>query len=541
MKKTVVVIDDKPIIRRAIVQTIKWEELDCEVVGQAEDGIEGLALLEEKRPDIVITDIKMPGHTGLELAQWMREHVPHAKTILITGYQEFEYAKQAIKLGAFDFIVKPIHNQELSRIVRAAADKVEEEQSVLRQSALLNDEVSRLVKRHSHSLPALRGQWLERRINGTEEALEARDAQQAMNELGIEYSRFVLLAFRPLAGNGPRFEKPANREALAELAAECCRKEGMGTITLYQGGDLIVMCQFDRVPIAREVRRKLNTAAVEWLSMAKKTAGAEFRASFGSVYRLSQELEQAYREVSALLDSGFFRSEEMILSAESEQAARTQVKFSVMQDIERFEKSIEQIPMEQLVEETKRIVGQIGIYAEGNITVARGLLAEICLSAARYYFHATGDELGLGKSIDQLLEEVYRLDSLKEASDYMTELVTRIRVKLEGGEKEYSLIVKSIMEHIHEHFAEAVTLTSVSTHFGISSGYLSRLLRTETGENFVDILSRARIKAAKRLLKDPKYKVNEVGEMVGYKEYAYFYQVFKRIEGSSPKEFKNKK
>ncbi len=104
----------------------------------------------------------------------------------------------------------------------------------------------------------------------------------------------------------------------------------------------------------------------------------------------------------------------------------------------------------------------------------------------------------------------------------------------------YSLVVKKVIDHINSHIADNINLTSTADHFGLSPSYLSRLLRTETGINFVDLVSKARIEAAKRLLMDPKNKVNEVGEMVGYKEYAYFYQVFKRIEGQSPKEYKNR-
>jgi YesN/AraC family two-component response regulator len=96
------------------------------------------------------------------------------------------------------------------------------------------------------------------------------------------------------------------------------------------------------------------------------------------------------------------------------------------------------------------------------------------------------------------------------------------------------------MDYINSHFADNISLTSLAEHFGLSPSYLSRLLRMETGINFVDLVAKARIEAAKRLLRDPRHKVNEVGEMVGYKEYAYFYQVFKKVEGVSPKEYKNK-
>ncbi|MBW7459870.1 response regulator, partial [Paenibacillus sepulcri] len=87
MKKRVVVIDDKPLIRQAIVQTIDWNKLNCTVVGQAEDGIEGKQVILVNKPDILITDIKMPGLSGLDLAELMQSSFPLSKTILITGYQ----------------------------------------------------------------------------------------------------------------------------------------------------------------------------------------------------------------------------------------------------------------------------------------------------------------------------------------------------------------------------------------------------------------------------------------------------------------------
>ncbi|WP_420872028.1 helix-turn-helix domain-containing protein [Cohnella rhizosphaerae] len=129
---------------------------------------------------------------------------------------------------------------------------------------------------------------------------------------------------------------------------------------------------------------------------------------------------------------------------------------------------------------------------------------------------------------------------MKEASEYVAALIRTVKDKLDGGDKDYSLVVKKSIDYINAHFAETISLTSLADHFGLSSGYLSRLLRAETGINFVDLVVKARIEAAKRLLRDPRLKVNEVGEMVGYKEYAYFYQVFKKVEGVSPKEYKNR-
>lgn len=539
MKKTVVVIDDKPIIRRAIVQTTNWEELGCEVVAQAEDGLEGMQMIEEHRPDILITDIKMPGKSGLELAEWMQKEYPHTKTILITGYQEFEYAKQAVKLGAFDFIVKPINNQEFNRVVQAAVNKLNEEEEQKRQSIHLSDEVSRLSQMHQDTLPSLRSKWLEDRLNGLKESVAKSEGQQTLR---IEFSRFVVTAFRPISpSDDVRAVWTEKRDEFVRHATDLYRKQDIETIPVFWNRMLVLFCMFNRVPNEREANRKLRTAAAQWIAYVQQTIGASARAAISGLYRMPAELEAAGAEVLGLHESGFFRSDEPILTTENEREVRARIKLSVMQDIERFEQSLAETSLEQLQQEADQLFEQINLYASGNTTVAKGLISKVCLSAVHHYYQSTGNEAGLGKSVNQILEEVNQLGSLKEAHKYVAELLAATYTKLESDEKEYSAIIKSILDYIHTHYAEPISLAYVSEKFGISSGYLSRLIRSETGENFVDILAKVRIQAAKRLLRDPKYKVNEVGELVGYKEYAYFYQVFKRQAGCSPKEFKNKR
>jgi two-component system response regulator YesN len=127
MNMKVVIIDDNPFVREAIAKTMNWDELGCVVVGTAADGLEGKQIVMNEKPDIIITDIKMPGLNGLELTEIIKSKLPYAKIIAITGYQDFEYAQKAIKLGMFDFILKPIKNEELSQVVKSAADTIKKE------------------------------------------------------------------------------------------------------------------------------------------------------------------------------------------------------------------------------------------------------------------------------------------------------------------------------------------------------------------------------------------------------------------------------
>ncbi|RED76878.1 response regulator transcription factor [Cohnella phaseoli] len=539
MKKKVIVIDDKPIIVRSIVQTLDWDRLGCEVVGHAEDGIEGERLIQNVRPDILITDIRMPGHDGLYLSEFMRTYLPQSKTIIITGYQEFEYAQRAIRLGAFDFIVKPIRNDELYKIVEAAVREIDAVRSEKLAVEQLGREYNDLEQRHNSSLPALRSQWMTALIRGT--AMDEEGFLAKQKELGIHYSRFALIALKPLQ-SGVQERDPANvayRERIVDTVLSASVKYELQVIPAYWNDIVLFVCLFSRIPTTREARMKLKSLASDWLERIQRLNGVRSHIAVGMLRKSLKELEEAYSEVRGLIDSGFFLDDDHILLRDSGSESRATGKFSIMQDLEQFNRVLEQSTAEEVIRYLERFVDQIRVYSEGNILVVKGLLSEVCIATARYYFRLTGDEFGLGKSIDQVLDDVFRLNSLKEASDYLADWVGVVKRKVVVGDKEYSLMVRKVIDYINTHFSETINLTSVAEHFGISHSYLSRLLRTETGINFVDLVSKARIEAAKRLLRDPKYKVNEVGELVGYKEYAYFYQVFKRIEGRSPKEYKN--
>lgn len=126
----VVIIEDNPITVRSLVETIKWETLGCEVAGTALDGEAGCQLILSTRPDIILTDIRMPKCDGLEMIETVRQSVPDCKVIIITGYDQFQYASRAIKLAIFDYLLKPIDSEELINCVRRAVDATLSRQAI---------------------------------------------------------------------------------------------------------------------------------------------------------------------------------------------------------------------------------------------------------------------------------------------------------------------------------------------------------------------------------------------------------------------------
>ncbi|MBM7565280.1 response regulator [Paenibacillus sacheonensis] len=544
MKKSVVVIDDKPLILRSIVQTVDWNSLGCTVVGQAEDGIEGKRIIHDKQPDILITDIKMPGMSGLDLAEYMHLAFPQSKTILITGYQDFEYAKRAVKLGVYDIIVKPVRNDELQRIIGLAVHELDSARQELSQRAERDEAFNQLEERHQNSLPSLRSQFVSELIGGS--VPHDDKLAETTASLGLAWNRCTVLIVRskrPLAavqGADSLSISPMLHGAMTEMAQLAAARREFEIIDSYRHDDLVLACLFPKPLTPRELKMKLQSFCHDFIELVRQRHGLTICIAVSPVYRQLQDLRQAYEGASALMDTSFFHTEGQVLFPEMVEPSGEGGKFSIIRDLEQFNRMLEQVSSDEMIGHLEQIIAHIRAYSEGNIRVAKGLISDVCLAAARYYYRATGDEFGFDRSINEVLEDIYRLRDMREASDYLAAFIKTVKTKLSGDDKEYSLVVKESVDYINGRFAENISLTAVAEHFGLSPSYLSRLLRAETGINFVDLVAKARIEAAKRLLRDPRLKVNEVGEMVGYKEYAYFYQVFKKTEGISPKEFKNR-
>lgn len=149
----VLIVDDEPIIRKGLVNVIEWNKLDCQVCGEACDGIRGIEMIKEKIPDIIMVDINMPGIDGLTMIKETKDLIPHSKIIILTGYRDFEYIQQAIKLGAFDYILKPSKIDEIMNILKKAVAQ-------LNNTKKNNEEALKLKESFEKAIPVLKEKFL---------------------------------------------------------------------------------------------------------------------------------------------------------------------------------------------------------------------------------------------------------------------------------------------------------------------------------------------------------------------------------------------
>lgn len=156
----VVLVDDEEEIRLGISRKIDWENLGFSLAGQAQNGVEALEVCEQVKPDVVISDIKMPFMDGLELGRRLRQTLPAAKLVILTGFDDFEFARQAVSINVFEYLLKPVDAQELSLILSRLHQEIDKSRAELKN-------VERLRRQYEETLPVLRGMFYTRLLDGS--------------------------------------------------------------------------------------------------------------------------------------------------------------------------------------------------------------------------------------------------------------------------------------------------------------------------------------------------------------------------------------
>lgn len=517
MKMKVVVIDDKPLIRRAIVETMDWQALGCEVVASAEDGLSGKMIIEKHRPDIVITDIRMPGMDGLELAEHAGTILKHFKVIVITGYEDFNFAKTCIRLGVTEYILKPLDHDELFAAVQRVALQLEQE----RKERSERERMLPTVKRQ------LISDILIGRIPPDETAGLANMDQMRANRYGVVVIRDSIVPAGDMNTAIPTGRMMPNR--LFQAVEKELINESAEFYDIHLVNDLVIILLFHEAS-DRDVKYNMSKWGSRFKAALTQEEHHRFMIEWGAPIKKLAHLRERYLELSRKLAMRFFHSSDDVVTDE--------VKMSIFFDLEEFDTALDIQPADQLKKMARELLSRITAYAAGNIVVAKVLISELCLIIVKQYYKYSKSDLLLGKTADDLLDHVNRLPDMKVVGDFILAMISELKERQESKKTTYSNMVNNILHYIEENYNHDLSLNIVAERFHISAGHISRLLRKETQSSFVDIVSKTRIAAAKKLMRDPTRRIQEISEMTGFKNYIYFYQVFKKYENISPQAFK---
>ena len=298
----VLIIDDEPIIREGLRITINWNTLHCTVIGEAENGIEAIEKIDMLMPDIVITDIMMPGHSGLELTKYIKDNHPQIKIIFLTGYNDFSFAQQAIKLGAFDFVLKPTNTDELEKVIAKARDEILKSNSVMIQH-------EKLLEVIDASLPILKDKFISDLLYGN--SVDTNEIEEKLLFFGIKIESFIIMCIE--IDNFLEFNKKSTeeekllqifsvKEKIEELMNRCKFKyiinynqNAFSVILLFSKNESEEILKTGIISIAEELRNKFENSYTFTISVG-----------ISHYYDKISNIKKAYTEAIKCLENRFY-------------------------------------------------------------------------------------------------------------------------------------------------------------------------------------------------------------------------------------------
>ena len=520
MKYRMILIDDEAVILRGLKQLVNWDQLNVEIIGEATDGIEGLELIRRFHPEIVISDIAMPNLDGIELLKTVHNEKLGSKVIFLSGYQEFSYAKEAVKYGAEDYLLKPIGAQELEQVVEQVLLKIKEEQSV------------HVLKKNDCEAEILFQNLLQE-----QDRLMPLQRMKDVFEVSDEYKGAVCAALRIGVRSTVAKEENKNliRFEIFEYIQDYLQKMGTGGIIKkdYNTCFILLFTENDRrkyriflQKLSEEIGKRYPALVLigvgEWAGCDTKLYYLYSTAKFAAeLYFFNEE---TYNDISKI-EKEYCHS---IDEYESEKEKITQML-------------VKQSDSEVLVEQIVKCVKLLGAIHFGNKEV---VINECILLAGSV--HKTLKECGFsdeneGNDQDRFLSQIRQKSSFRQLVQAFENYYDKVFLKIQLlGKKNDSFEIVKIKKYIGEHYRENLTLEEIADFIGMNPSYMSTYFKKETGENFKTYLTNQRMQEALRLLNSTTMKSYEIADAIGYKDVKQFREKFKETYGMSPQQYKKR-
>lgn len=511
---TVLTVDDERFFHAGLDKLINWEELQCIRIGEAYNGFEALELVTELRPDVIITDIRMPGMDGLQLIEKVKgiaDYLPD--WIILSGYDSFSYARKAMQYGVQNYLLKPVDETELIENLRRIIAK--------RSSALPETQYDRTERQLM--LSALIG----RMISPDPEPDMLNRAESLLGAMsGIRYIQVIF--HKP--GNGMKPETLLRNS----LESICGSERSQRVCVIGDGHFGIVHAEGAAPGSVIELVSRLHFLC------SRDQPGMELYISVGKMVENLAQLFDSYRSSQHAMNVNVMKNRQPFVLADDEPAAGDTLEYRSARTMMFFSDLVESIgngDREQL-EQNLEVVFDWVRRENPSQDSMRIWLNSLFIDISRIILELDG-------RLDDKMQGFYR-ESVSGEDFFIGDFFTEIRLFCnycleqisELKKINRSGIVKLVSEYIRTHYQEQLSLREIGEHFSVNPVYLGRLLKDSLGMPFKQYLAEIRVAEAKKLLSRTDLRVYEVAASVGYQDCDYFSRQFSRIIGQSPGSYK---
>ncbi len=530
-KYKAVIIDDEQKVIQLIKVLIDWERHGVEVIGEAHDGPSALTLVLEKRPDIVITDIRIPGFDGVELIRQLKERQIDSEFIIISGFKEFDYAHNAIKLGVNDYLLKPLNEVEINQVVEGMVQRL----NAVESNQLF---VEQMMKKDAIKTKELRENFSKAFFVDIEKysKMNVAELNQVYDFHFKEgFYQVIILKVDVDWQSDIEYLLPIIDEKIMKIFYSRIKEMTMEMIAYAEHGYYYCLMnykkenQIDVDQVGTRILEAIHPLKDMFKGFKGTVSYGQVYASYNTVYSSLDEAKKMICERLVFGSSHVYRyhqSKEYL----GEITINTSLKHKLIQSIERLDQDMFETCMKafekELVEEKTGVA-----VLEKSLQVADKIIF-VLKNTDRIPFDDDQFECGFKEQI------LFCSDSaqiIRVMIERVGNLIKELLGKLNAKHSEPIVIAQN---YIDEHYMENINLSDVSAMVGFNGSYFSTMFKKETELSFLDYVTKVRIEAAKELLKDAAQSIDNISVCVGYSDKKHFANQFKKITGLTPAKYR---
>lgn len=509
----VFIVEDEAGIRESLMNAFSWSDIGCELIGAVDSGLAALEFCIHTRPDIIISDIVMPGIDGLTFLKYIKEKYASIKFILLTGHRDFNYAKDAVNLGAEFFMLKPIDHRELLFALTSLTDKImnesEKRRDETRQIQILYHLMLGRIYRKDSIAANIRG--MLDHINSFRIAVLQFDDEQNLDPFKISN----LLTFCENSGLLADISAVKMDDSCLALFCPAHAEEELSDIESY------LMQLQDRIDNFFHTTVSVGLSALQY------------------GYK---NLHEAYIQGLRALGKRFFSGRNSLNLFLTEEVLENDGTLTDYYFLTRFSDQIKEMLLqcqeERLAMEAPGLFRQFSASCKQNVDFLKSSFIILVVTLIRKVLGEQNKRYIFFYEKHSNFQRVIRCGSVDDLEHLFVDIVMDLHSYTDSKNGNHQSIISRVQQYIEEHFHENVSLNEVAKKVFLSPAYLSSLITSETGKNFVDILNEVRISQAIELLKKPQMKISEIAYSVGFNEPQYFTLTFKKYTGQTPRNYR---
>lgn len=533
----VFLVEDEMVIRRGIKNSIDWEKEGYIFCGEASDGELAYPMIIKEKPDILITDIRMPFMDGLELCKLVKKELPNIKILILSGYDEFDYAKEAIRLGVTEYLLKPISSGKLLEALNWVSESIRREKED-------KDLVRKYMEEMRENTEHEKQKFFEQMIAGNLSMADALETGKKY-EMNLSAGMYNLLLFRFTLGEENR--KSGELLGEAEYAIEKLTERLEYVFEFQRGVEgwaFLLMADNEE-----QMSERVKELSKDLEEIMKNYSTIAYFGGIGQPVARLRELEESFREAERALAARFTMELNRIISVEDIRMAQNvdtldDIEITSFGEIEKTRTMLEKFLNNGAEDEIDEFVDvYINELPEENlksVLMRQYIIMDAYIVMMSFCEKIEGIEGEMQAQSEELKNSMKTIQTLEEIKNYIRMLLKKIigvRDTISG--RRYSDIIEIAKDQIRKtYMSDEISLNTIAAEVGMSPGYFSSIFSKEMGKTFVEYLTEIRMDRAKELLMCSSMKTSEIGYEVGYKDPHYFSYIFKKTQNCTPKEFR---